>query len=43
MRFGITVANGVTGQRSDLLVDADPDTPLAEATLVDVLPPFAGG
>ncbi len=33
--------------RCSVLVDgantADPDTPLAEATLVDVLPPFAGG
>lgn len=34
-------------ERCSVLVDGanvdDPDTPLAEATLVDVLPPFAGG
>ena len=33
--------------RCSVLVDgsntADPDTPLAEGSLVDVLPPFAGG
>lgn len=33
MRFGVTVANGATGTRRDVLVDADPETPLA-----DVLP-----
>ncbi|MDO5533788.1 MAG: MoaD/ThiS family protein [Propionibacteriaceae bacterium] len=33
--------------RCSVLVDGantqDPDTPLAQATLVDILPPFAGG
>lgn len=33
MRFSITVINGVTGAQRDVLVDADPDAPLA-----DVLP-----
>lgn len=34
-------------ERCSVLVDGEntesPDTPLAQATLVDVLPPFAGG
>ena len=51
LRRALVVAHGASFagvlDRCSVLVDgantADPGAPLAEATLVDVLPPFAGG